>query len=366
MAGTFVAVNAAADRVVEVSPLEDPRWAGLVAGRRDATVFHHPAWLRALHEEYGRPVWGLGCEDADGALQAGMPLMWTRGIPLLPRGVAGRRLASLPRTPLAGPIGAPDARAALLTAAAHRAREQRGARLQVKVRAPVPGCDLAQHSWRETFVVELPEQEGDLRFGSSRNHARLRWAVGKAASEGLGVRLADGLEDVRAWYPLHLETLRVHGVPPRPRRLFESMWRSMAPDGLLRLYLAERRGRLVAGSVVLAHGDTAFYAFNGVRRDALALRPNDAIQWRVIHDAVRDGRRRYDLGEVSEHQAGLADFKRKWGARPERLVRIYHPAPPGPPDPGASGRLHAARVTAWRRLPLRLTAGLGDLGYRFL
>jgi hypothetical protein len=168
-------------------------------------------------------------------------------------------------------------------------------------------------------------------------------------------------------------------VPPRSFRLFEAMWHQLRPRGLMRLLLAEQvspaggQPALLAGSIILGLGRTAFYAFSGRRRDALALRPNDVIQWRAIHDACEEGFRVYDFGEVVAGDAGLADFKRKWGTEPRRMYR-YHcpPAPPGDEEEseeGAGGlRARAAHVAGavWKRLPLAVTRVAGDRLYRYL
>jgi serine/alanine adding enzyme len=98
----------------------------------------------------------------------------------------------------------------------------------------------------------------------------------------------------------------------------------------------------------------------------LPLRPNDAIHWQAIHDACREGFRRYDLGEVSEENMGLSRYKRKWGAEPHRLYRYYYPAPR---DVGV-GILESNRAIRriagliWQRLPLTATALLGEWLYR--
>ena len=127
------------------------------------------------------------------------------------------------------------------------------------------------------------------------------------------VRPADTLAELRAWYRLYLDTMRRHVVPPRPWRLFQSVWDEMRPQGTMRLLLAERRGEVLGGCVMLQLTSTVFYAFNGVRSDALEHRPNDAIHWEAIHTACAEGFLRYDLGEVVERHAGLARFKAKWG-----------------------------------------------------
>ena len=357
-------------RVTEIDPGSDPRWDEFVAGERDGHVYQHSAWLRCLEAEYGRPVIGLCTEDEAARLTGVLPLVATRGVPLLRRSaVVGPRLSSLPRTPIAGPLARDrEAAAALLEVAVERTRERAGTRLQVKrANADLDGlaAGLGGAPWRVSYVLSLPDEPESLRFGNSRNHGRIKWAVNKAAKEGVQVRLAEDTADVRAWYPLYLRTMREVVVPPRPLRLFEAMWRELASKDLMRLYVAEQRGEMLAGSIVLGLGRTAFYAFNGRLRSALALRPNEVLQWEAIHDACRRGFQRYDLGEVTGGNEGLAEFKRKWGADEVQLHRYYHP-PPEPGEDDGEGLVKRAATALWPRLPLATTRVAGDLAYRWL
>jgi hypothetical protein len=231
---------------------------------------------------------------------------------------------------------------------------------------------LTGRPWEATYVLDLPERLDQLRFGNSRNHGRIKWAINKAAREGVQVRAAETVRDLRAWYGLYLDVMREHAVPPRPYRFFAALWAHLRPHGLLRLLLAEQRGtgggRLLAGSLFLLCNQTVFYAFNGRRREDLALRPNDVIQWQAIHDACRDGFRRYDFGEVPEGNASLAEFKSKWGAHAGRIYRYYYPAPRELEAGTFRSGGHPRQVvnSAWRRLPLPVTALLGDSLYRYL
>ena len=363
-------------RVVELEPRSDPRWEAFLGTHPDALVYHHSAWLDALSREYGEEPLGLACEDERGDLRGVLPLFRARGLPVRVGGqVNGRRLTSLPRTPIAGPLAAGrEATLALVAAAAERARAEGGARLQLKVDGPaldglVDGVEGVP--WLKAYALDLPRDPNALRFGNPRNHGRILWAVGKAAKQGVEVRPAERENELRAWYRLYLETMRLHAVPPRPYRFFEALWRLLRPRGLMQLLLAERRAsgtsRLLAGSIFLMYGQTVSYAFNGARTADLRLRPNDLIQWRAINDAIGGGFLRYDLGEVSDDDPGLVDFKKKWGATPRLLYRYYDPAL-DTSDPGLLGsgsRLRAFGGGVWRRLPLELTAFLGDRLYRY-
>lgn len=349
--------------VTELGPADDRRWERFVASQPGALVYHHPGWLRAVCRAQGYEPLVLAHHDVRGVLDGVLPLAFKRGW------ATGRRLVSLPHTPVAGPLATGDESAADLAAAAlERARDE-AARLELKTSSPAVGgaCqDLRPIAWSTTFVLVLPDDPARVRFGNSRNHGRIRWAVGKAGREGVTVRNAESPADLRAWHALYLATMRTHAIPPRPLRFFAALWNELRPGGLLRLVLAEQRGRLLAGSIFLMLGSTVFYAYNGRRPDALGLRPNDLIQWHAIHDAARAGFRRYDFGEVESDQHGLADFKSKWGAEPEPLYRCLHPPPRSAADPRALMHARHWGERLWRHLPLAATARVGDLVYRRL
>jgi len=362
-------------RVVEVDPQTDPRWEAFVAAHPDGLVYHHPAWLQALHQEYDRRFVSLACEDADGQLRGVLPLCHTRGLPFRRGGqITGRRLSSLPRTPVAGPLALDEqAATALVQAAVERVRP--GTRLELKLWTT--GLDglvdgVAHLPWRQTYVLELPRRPADLRFGNSRNHSRIKWAVNKAVKMGVQVRSAETEDDLQAWYAIYLETVRWHAMPARQYRFFKACWELLRPGGLMRLLLAEHdeagRRRLLAGSIILMFGQTVFYAFNGRRREDLSLRPNDAIQWQAIHDARCAGFRYYDFGDVTEDDQGLAAFKSKWGAEPRRLYRSYYPAPGKVEADPLKSDDHTRQLVnkLWQRLPLSASTVLGDWFYRYL
>ena len=359
-----------ARRVIETDPLRDARWQAFVDAHPDASIYHHPAWFQVIEMTHGyRPV-ALACEDPSGKLLGILPMFEKRGL------LAGRHLSSLPHTPVAGPVATDgETLRTLIVAAAERVDGRAGTWLQLKVAAPcLDGLvnGLIGTQWDSTYVLELPQQPEDLRFGSSRNHSRIRWAVNKADRLGVHVRSADSRADLRRWYRLYLGTMRWHMTPPRPYRFFEAMWDILGQRDKMRLLLAERRQNahtdLLAGSLFLLHGSTVHYAFNGRSKRDLALRPNDAIHWRAINDVCREGFRRYDFGEVSGENQGLAQFKEKWGAETHQLYRYHYPRA-RELDRGALRPESTIRRLAehtWRRLPLKLTAVLGDWMYRYL
>ena len=362
--------------VVPVDPTSDPRWLDFIARHPHATVYHHPAWLQVLVSEYRRRAVCLAAVGADGRFQGVLPLLETRGLPFGRHGSPGRRLSSLPRTPVAGPLSQDQQVTAALVRAAIDWLEIRP-RMRLELRLSFPSCDglvpgLVATPWLPSYRLELPADPARLRFGDSRNHARIKWALGRASRQGVRVRPAESIEDLRRWYPLYLRTMQSHAAPTRSRRFFEAAWEQLRPRGLMRLLLAEQPDagapRLLAGSVFLMFGPTVFYAFNGCSEQGRRVRANDVIQFQAINDACGAGFHSYDLGEVVESQDGLHEFKQKWGATAYRLYRYAYPSTGArsTTSPGAPGIHIRLAKTAWRRLPRRVAAGISDRLYGYL
>ena len=356
-------------RALEIDFRADRRWQSFVTMHPNGSIYHHPLWLDVLEKEYGHKTIALACENGYGELRAILPLVYTKGFPLHIGGEnAARRLSSLPRTPIGGPLSIDRlSSAVVLRAAMARVKQEPGIRLQIKtleVGLEKLAEGLVCRPWRLTYVLELPDRLEDLRFGKSRNCSRIRWAVSKAAKDGVQVRPAETKNDLRNWYELYLDTMRRNVVPPRPYRFFEALWGAMRAAGLMQLLLAEQvesQGRrLLAGSLFFMFGRTVSYVFNGSQRKDLSLRPNDAILSVAIRNACVDGFRLFDFGEVPEGHTQLAAFKTKWGSEPKQLLRYYYPPLNESVSKDPDGFTYRLAKAVWRRLPPEITARLGD------
>jgi len=229
-------------------------------------------------------------------------LIYTRGLPFgvsrIGKHITGRRLSSLPRTPLGGPLS--DRREAtilLIEEAARKVKSEPGVTLQLKFHSnELDGLveGVRGIPWRESYLLELPGKNIDrVRFGNAKQNHKVTWAVNRAIGLGIEVREAESEDDLKAWYTLYLETMRRVIVPARPYRFFQGLWRSLRPRGLMSMLIAERpscgRPGLLAGSILLKFGQSVHYAFTGCRTESLKLHVNDLIQWEGIQRANREG-----------------------------------------------------------------------------
>lgn len=362
-------------RVIKIDPLNDARWQAFVCAHPHGSVYHHPAWIQALTAEYGQPAEHLACEGSNGEFLAILPLLRTRGLPFRLGGpLRGARLASLPRTPIAGPLSLDkSAMAAVVTEALRLAQVKPRVSLQIKTSSQeldglVDG--LVSTPWRLSYILQLPgESSTPFRILDAKERSKVRWAVNKAAKVGVTVRLAETERDLRGWYRIYLHTVRRSMVPPRSFRFFAAIWNSFRGTGMMDLLVAEygppAHRKIIAGSILLFFGKTASYSFSAMDRNYASLCANDALLWQAINTASERGFHFFDFGEVPDSHIELAKFKMKWGAQPHRLYRYYSPAPRQVPAQDHSEGMSLA-AAAWRCLPPKITEWIGDQVYRFL
>ena len=202
--------------VIELDFREDPRWEAFVSSHPDALIYHHSGWLSALESEYGQECITLACVDEKGGVCAVLPLFRTKGLPVNFGPLsAERRLSSLPRTPIAGPLATSlESAKAIVQHAVELVRAQPGMQLELKTK--IADLDKSVSGliclpWRPTYTAELPVRtEGAvwedfwetlrvprncvtckdcrrLRFGNARRQHRVNWSVNKAIKLGLEV-----------------------------------------------------------------------------------------------------------------------------------------------------------------------------------
>ncbi|MGD7789104.1 lipid II:glycine glycyltransferase FemX [Propionibacteriaceae bacterium Y1700] len=140
--------------------------------------------------------------------------------------------------------------------------------------------------------------------------------IKKATKAGVEVT-SGGRDDLAAFHALYLETAERDGFGPRPLPYFHTMWDALTaedPDRI-RVYLAHHEGDLVASTLWIRVGTHAWYSYGASSTAKRDVRGSNAIQWRMITDAMEAGAEVYDLRGVTpgvgadDPELGLIQFK---------------------------------------------------------
>ena len=334
------------------NPLADPGWDDLILTHPGATFFHSTAWARVLHATYRAAPCHL-VRRGEFHLRDLLPVMEMRS-PL-----TGRRGVSLPFTDQCDPLlhedtGADDAFARVCQAGMERGWVFWEGRGDWGVSGP-----SVSHWGHDLKLDRDPDRVFD-RFSPA-----VRRAIRKAEKEGLSVRTETTPESMRAFFELHCQTRRKHGVPPQPVEFFENIQREVLAKEAGFVALASLRNRPVAASVFFHFGSKAIYKFGASDSAFLALRGNNLVMFEAIRWLSRHGIEQLDFGRTSKSNEGLRRFKAGFGAAEREIHTCRYDFRM---QQWIGGRDQAQgwhnRVFGWMPLPLLRLAG--RLLYRHL
>ena len=292
------------------------------------------------------------------------------------RASSGARLSSLPRTPMAGPLARDrhGGRGAARGRGRARAGSGRARGSRSSARRPTSTGSSPESAARRgaaSYVLALPD---DPDGAALRQLAQPRpdQVGGQQGGQGRGARYgwpktspmsAPGIRSTS-------ETMREVVVPPRPLRLFEAMWRELAPqrpDAPVR----RRAGR----------GEHARRVDRPRARAHRLLR----VQRQASQRARRCGRTRCSSGRRSTTPAGAGSSATTSARSPAATRASPSSSASGAPTrcrctatttrrpsrtaddgDGEDGLVKRAATSVWPRLPLASTRLAGDLAYRWL
>jgi CelD/BcsL family acetyltransferase involved in cellulose biosynthesis len=341
----------------------DPRWDAFLRQHPEATFSHSAAWLQILEATYGFRPFHLASFDA-GLVDGVLPLL------LIPSRLTGRRLASLPFSGPAGPLGrTPAATERLVEAAIGLVEQGAGRYLKLQGTATLRGA-LSGLAWTQPAVHSVLPLQGDLdQVWRGLPHRMVRQEIGRARRLGVVARVGTERSDLDTFYRLYLQTARKHGIPPQPRAFFQRIWRTMTPGEQVVVFLAELDGRALAAVLCLAFKDSLSMLYVGTDYRALRYHPVRLTDWAAIEWCCQRGLHRLDFLLTPLRNQGLRWYKRSFGALEMPLAVTYYPAG------GSADRLREMLVAGrspWsraahelvRRAPGPLLELLGRVAFR--
>lgn len=301
-----------------IDPLTDELWLELVHST-DTDVFHSPPWLRALARTYDfEPRATILTDEATGAPIAGMPFCVVDGLP-------AKRIAAPPFSDYCDPIVTDVGQWAELIEPLLKEECPVSVRcLHNEVPIAAGGFNVVnQAAWHG---LDLAADLDDIWAGIDGSARR---AIRKAGKQGVEVRPAVDVRELRAFFDLHLRIRKYkYRLLAQPFALFENLWDEFVAAGNGSVRLAFHEGRIVGGVFFLEWKDRLYYKFNASDPDFVDLRPNDAIIWSAVQAAKAGDLRRLDFGLSDTEQEGLVRYKRKY-ASDEKMItflRYEHPS----------------------------------------
>lgn len=179
-----------------------------------------------------------------------------------------------------------------------------------------PTEDSGFSAGQPRFVFQLPiagKRGADLLTGMNQLWRR---NIKRAAKLGVEVTEATAAE-LPEFHRIYVETAQRDGFSPRPLEYFQHMFEVLNAEEphRIRLYLAHYSDTLVAGATAVRVGEHVWYTYGASTTAHREVRGSNAVQWRMMTDALAAGAGVYDLRGITEGleaddpHLGLIQFK---------------------------------------------------------
>jgi CelD/BcsL family acetyltransferase involved in cellulose biosynthesis len=331
---------------------DDKHWIDFVSSKPQATIFHHPAWLKSLAECYGFRPFVIAVCDASGHVQAGLPVMEVRSR------LTGHRWVALPFTDYCPPLYDDfDALDQLTHDLAFLYQAGRVPKIEIRWELPAyPSIQSHPAYYLHTVKLASDPQVVMKRF--ERTH---RQNIGTAENRGVHIERGTEPEHLCRFYQMQLETRRRIGVPVQPWKFFDLLGRNLLARGLGFVLLAYRDTQCLAGGLFMHWQQTITYKYAASSNEGQECRPNNLLSWTAMRWGCENGCTVFDLGRTDLENAGLRRFKKGWGAEESPL--IYSVLSTLPPNT-SNGKLTSFVETVIQKMPPWVCRVSGELLYR--
>jgi CelD/BcsL family acetyltransferase involved in cellulose biosynthesis len=302
-----------------LDPLKDPRWPEFLQRHPDASIFHTPGWLEALRRTYGyQPVVFTtsppGQELANGVLFCCIDSWFT-----------GRRLVSLPFSDHCEPLtDNPENLTELLHFLEQNLKKEKWRYVELRplnsLGNGLSGFEQNQTSFIHILNLAASQDEIFRSFHKDSIQRKIR----RAEREGLTYEEGRSEQFLDQFYQLLLRTRRRHQLPPQPREWFRNLIDCLGDQ--LKIRVASRDGQPMASILTLRFKDVLVYKYGCSDAKYHNLGPMHLLFWKSIQEAKSNGLKEFDLGRSDTDNAGLVEFKDRWGTRRSTLTYLRYPA----------------------------------------
>ncbi|MEO7042732.1 MAG: FemAB family XrtA/PEP-CTERM system-associated protein [Gemmatimonadaceae bacterium] len=274
----------------------------------------------------------------------------------------GHFLVSIPFLNYGGPIGRPDAVAALFEHAAEMAASDKAAVLELRNRydaGAVPGYDVSHRK-----ITVLLDSTGGSDAVWKRLSSKLRSQIRRPQKDGVTVRF--GRDQVDAFYAVFAQHMRDLGTPVMPRSFFRKVAEEFPNDALFAVAYHDEIPIACGAGFTWGSGDNREFEITwaSALRDFNRMSPNMLVYWELIKRVADSGVATFNFGRCTPG-GNTHKFKTQWGTTDEPLW-WYERRSAGAATPSEGHGAAARGPEIWKRLPLSVANLIGPRIIRFI
>jgi hypothetical protein len=225
------------------------------------------------------------------------------------------------------------------------------------------GFGVSRCYWQHSVDLERDVQT----IYASFHRSCVRQQIAKAEKSGFQSRIGCNEQDLRRFFRLFSGTRQSLGLPVLPWRFIDCLWHGLSEQRRIGIALSFVGSQAVAALLLLRFGKRVSAECLGWDRRFSAVGATAHVFWNAIKQAHQDGYGVFDFGRTASSNAGLMEFKARWGTTARELPIWYYPASI---ESRYAGGQRSFATAAFRHMSAHLPCvafrALSDVVYRYL
>lgn len=295
---------------IPIDPHNDERWLKYITTSKQATVFHHPDWMRVLEPSYD---YRLQCQ----AVVEGNTVIGVLPLMEIESWLTGHRAVCLPFSDACKPLSDnPDVEALLVSTSIALSKINQWKYLEF--RGPITHESLHPSAGYKAHILDL-DRDPDKVFSQFKK-TQIQQSIQRAVRDGVVIERRNDLNAMRDFIHLNALTRRKHGIPPQPDIFFINFQKYLIEKKHGFISVAKIGDQVIAASICLFFNNVIYYKYNASDEKFLKYCPNHLLVWDSILWGCTEGYQTFDFGRTDVSNNGLLFYKRGWGGVEMDLV----------------------------------------------
>lgn len=286
----------------------------LITDKR-ATIYHHPAWLKAISKTFGHTAYYLILENNNAEIEGLFPFIAATSI------ITGKRIISLPFTNYCDPLLDKE----IFAEAIEEIKEALPEFRELDIRTLGDYSDsLKKFSLDSLYFTHILILGGSIDETFKSFHpTSVRASIRRSEKHHLGVRQGTNLDDLKSFYHLEVSLRKRLSLPPLPFLFYKNIWHELSKYDLISIPLIIKDDKVIAAGFILNFKDTYYLEYTASNRRFINSYPNHKLFFEVIKTAHLKHATKVDFGRSSIDNESLIKFKEKWNTT-SILINHYH------------------------------------------
>jgi lipid II:glycine glycyltransferase (peptidoglycan interpeptide bridge formation enzyme) len=297
--------------------LEDERIVPFLLKNENASVYHHPAWLKAIAKSFKHKSFYLIKTDGHGEITGLIPFVY------ISSKFTGKRIISLPFSTYCDPLlSSEDIKPAITFLRSYFNPE-----IKIDIRTLFDlKTELTEFLCDSGFTTHVLYMDDSLEATFNSFHGRsVRASIRRAEKNDLGFEVLNNIKGLRIFYKLETELRKRLLLPPLPYIFFKNVFDELSKYNMISIPIVTMNNIPIAAGFILEFKDTTYLEYAATDKNYLGLYTNQKLFWEIIKSAHIKGIRKIDFGRTSVHHQSLKIFKEKWNAKASYILNYSYP-----------------------------------------